>query len=189
MSAPELPEEADTLLLEDGKVRLRIISDPRWENVPSGSLPTLVPAGAAPAPVMVVADIGAVYGGGDVLLKDLQQMPGRGARIAMGELGTVLSEVLDGTLRFDDLVRGMDVDGCYRGGGGRPAVPVPTEVVRTGYPMLPDGDSWSRWPMPGRAASRAVRCPWSTCTTLRGSSPCSRSGWSARWTAPWNWPT
>ncbi|WP_194894743.1 DUF6924 domain-containing protein [Catenulispora pinisilvae] len=133
--------EADTLLLEDGKVRLRITSDPRWENVSSGSLPALVPAGAAPAPVMVVADIGAVYGGRDVLLVDLQQMPGRGARIAMGELGTVLGEVLDGTLRFDDLVHGMDVDGCYRGGGGRPAFPVPTEVVRTGYPMLPDGGS------------------------------------------------
>ena len=129
--------EADTLVLEDGKIRLRIVQDHHWEHVLTGSLAALLPGGVPSSPVVVVADIAAVYGGADVLLMDVQHIPGRGARVAFEKLGEVLSQVLDGSLHFDDLVRGMDVDGCYGGDWGRHAFPVPTEVVRTGYPELP----------------------------------------------------
>jgi hypothetical protein len=76
-----------------------------------------------------------------VLLVDLQDIPGRGVRVEADELGRVLTELLGGSLRFDELVRGMDRFGTYHGDGGAPATPTPTTVVRASFPQLPASET------------------------------------------------
>jgi hypothetical protein len=130
--------DGDVVLLPGG-MRLRLAEDPRWDFLPGGALPALVRDGGVP--VAAVADIPAVYGGAPVLLVDLRAVPGRGARVGTDRLGPVLAELLDGSLGFDELVRGMDRYGTYQGDGGAPATPTPTAVVRTGFPPLPAGEA------------------------------------------------
>jgi hypothetical protein len=117
-------------------VRLRLLEDSRWENLRGGNFPVLVPADS-PAPVIALADIDAVYGGSGVLLVDLREIPGRGARVGGESLGRVLAALLAGSLLFDDLVRGMDRFGIYEGECGEPESPTPTTVIRTSFPPLP----------------------------------------------------
>ncbi|MGP3973109.1 DUF6924 domain-containing protein [Streptomyces sp. 8N114] len=131
--------EGDTVALGDGGVRLRLAENPRWDFLHGGNFPALVGEGSA-APLAVIVDISAVYGSPDVLLVDLRDIPGRGVRVPAMALGHVLTELLGGSLHFDDLVRGMDRFGVYQGANDAPAVPTPTTVVRTGFPRLPACD-------------------------------------------------
>jgi hypothetical protein len=113
------------------------VEDPGWNYLHGGNFPELVPEGGAAPPIAAVVDIPVVYGGDAVLLVDLREIPGRGVRVAGDALGRVLAELLGGSLRFDELVRGMDRFGTYQGDGGAPAVPTPTTVVRASFPRLP----------------------------------------------------
>ncbi|MGP3985408.1 DUF6924 domain-containing protein [Streptomyces sp. 3N207] len=129
--------EGDTVALGDGGVRLRLAEDPRWDFLHGGNFPALVGEGSA-APLAVLVDIAAVYDDShDVLLVDLQGIPGRGVRVTADALGPVLAELLGGSLHFDDLVRGMDRFGVYQGYNDAPTVPTPTAVIRTSFPRLP----------------------------------------------------
>ncbi|MDX3225971.1 DUF6924 domain-containing protein [Streptomyces sp. ME19-01-6] len=129
--------DGQVVALGDGGVRLRLAEHPEWDYVHGGNFPALVEEGGAAPPVAVVVDIRAVYGGDAVLLVDLRDIPGRGARVPTDGLGPVLADLLVGSLRFDGLVRGMDRFGIYQGDGGTPAVLTPTTVVRASFPPLP----------------------------------------------------
>jgi hypothetical protein len=124
------------VVLGEGGVRLRLAEHPRWDFLHGGNIPALVPGGGEAPPVAVLADIAAVYSD-YLLLVDLRGIPGRGVRVPADELGRVLSEVLSGSLPFDELVRGMDRWGLYQGDSGTPAIPTPTTVVRASFPRLP----------------------------------------------------
>jgi hypothetical protein len=128
--------DRDTVVLGNGGVQLRTTEHPRWDFLHGGNFPALVAEGSG-APVAVLVDIPAVYGGGAVLLVDLRDIPGRGVRISADDLGGVLAELLGGSLRFDELVRGMDRFGIYHGDNGAPAIPTPTRVIRSSFPQLP----------------------------------------------------
>ena len=134
----------ETILLDDGGVRLRPTQNPGWDFLHAGNFPALAPQGAATPPVVVLVDIPAVYGKDAVMLVDLREIPGRGVRVPADGLGRVLAGLLDGRLRFDDLVRGMDRYGRYLGDGGAPATATPTTVTtvtRTSFPQLPAVES------------------------------------------------
>ncbi|MEV5879387.1 hypothetical protein AB0L75_35220 [Streptomyces sp. NPDC052101] len=129
--------EDDVLVLGDHGVRLRTVEDRRWDYLHGGNVPALVPGSSPVPPVAVLADIPVVYGGDGPLLVDLATIPGRGVRVSLARLGEILAALLDGTLAFDDLVRGMDRYGMYQGDGGRPAFPAPTMPSRRSFPALP----------------------------------------------------
>jgi len=132
--------DGDVLALADGSVRLRLARHPGWGSLHGGNVPALLPESCEAPPVAVLADTAAVYGGHLLLLVDLRDVPGRGVRIPADRLASVLRSVLDGSLRFDRLVRDMDRMGIHGGDGGAPATPTPTAVVRRTYPQLPAGD-------------------------------------------------
>jgi hypothetical protein len=129
--------DGGAIVLDDGGVRLRPTEHPRWDYLQGGHFPALVQEASPAPPIALLADIAAVYGGGTVLLLDLRDVPGRGVRVLTDGLGRLLAQLLGGSLRFDELVRGMDRFGIYQGDSGAPAVPTPTEVVRTAFPRLP----------------------------------------------------
>ncbi len=131
------PGQDGVLTLGGGDVRLRLAEHPGWDHLYGGHLPALLPEDGVRPPVAVVVDISAVYREHAVLLVDLREIPGRGARVPADRLGHVLTELLDGSLRFDQLVYGMDRLGVYQGDGGAPATPTPTTVVRGSFPQLP----------------------------------------------------
>ncbi|MEY9858679.1 hypothetical protein ABH935_004294 [Catenulispora sp. GAS73] len=120
----------------DGDVRLRLTENPGWDYLHGGDFPALLPPGFD-APVIAQADISAVYGADAMMLIDLREVPGRGVRIPTAELGRVLPGLHDGTISFDELIRGMDRCGTYLGDAGEPTNPTPTGVVRTSFPQLP----------------------------------------------------
>ncbi|AKH84124.1 hypothetical protein AA958_20230 [Streptomyces sp. CNQ-509] len=122
-----------------GPVRLRRVADAGWDGLRGGNVPALLPGGGSDAPVAVLVDCAAVYGG-EPLLVDVAAIPGRGARIAADRLGEILGALLDGTLVFDDLVRVMDGQGTYQGDAGRPAFPAPTTPPPRSFPALPATD-------------------------------------------------
>lgn len=128
--------DGDVLVLADEGVRLRLVENPLWNSLYGGNFPALVPAGSQ-APVVALADIPAAYGGGAVLLVDLREIPGRGVRVPTESLDRVLAGLFAGTLRFDELVEGMDRYGDFQGDGEEPATPTPTDVIRTSFPPLP----------------------------------------------------
>lgn len=128
----------DLLVLGESGIRLRGVTDPGWEGLYGGSVPALVPEGGR-APVVALADIPLTCGGSPVLLIDLREVPGRGVRVPAGSLAHVLNGLWDGTIRFDELVHGMDATGAYLGDCGAPSSPTPTAVVRTGFPRFPAG--------------------------------------------------
>ncbi|WP_131735798.1 DUF6924 domain-containing protein [Actinomadura roseirufa] len=128
--------DGDIIVLEGGEVRLRPVEHPRWNFLHGGNFPALVEERPAPA-VVLLADIPVAYGGSPLLAVDLKDVPGRGVRIKPGDLGRVLGDLRDGSVRFDELVSGMDTFGIYRGDHGAPAITTPTAVVRTGFPSLP----------------------------------------------------
>lgn len=129
--------EGDGLVLGDGGVRLRPVEDPGWDFLHGGNVPELLPRGARVPPVVVLVDIPAVYGG-EPLLVDLAEVPGRGARVAPARLGEILAALTGGRLAFEDLVREMDVYGVYQGDGGRPAHPAPAvPLPPRSFPPLP----------------------------------------------------
>ncbi|GAA4639699.1 hypothetical protein GCM10023196_102370 [Actinoallomurus vinaceus] len=130
-------QDGDAVVLDDGGVRLRLAEDPGWDYLQGGNLPALVPEGSAAPPIAAVVDIPVVYGGAAVLLVDLREIPGRGVRVPGDDLGRVLAALLGGSLRFDELVHGMDRFGVYQGDGWAPAIPTPTTVVRASFPRLP----------------------------------------------------
>jgi hypothetical protein len=132
--------EGDALVLGDGRVRLRPLENPRWAELRGGNFPALAPAESG-APVVALADIDAVYGGSGVLLVDLREVPGRGVRILPDSLERVLAGLLAGSVRFDELVLGMDRFGIYEGDCGEQATPTPTAVIRTSFPGLPACES------------------------------------------------
>ncbi|MFW6691505.1 DUF6924 domain-containing protein [Streptomyces sp. MAR4 CNX-425] len=127
--------EGGALVPDDAPVRLRPVADAGWDHLHGGQLPALLPAGGSAASVAVLADIGAGFGW--PLLVDLAGIPGRGVRVDADLLGEVLTGLSDGTLVFDDLVRGTDVRGRYRGDAGRPAFPTPTTPPPRPFPALP----------------------------------------------------
>ncbi|ANS64005.1 hypothetical protein SLINC_1781 [Streptomyces lincolnensis] len=133
--------EGDTLVLDDGGVRLRPVEGPGWDYLHGGNVPALIPDADADtdavAPVAVLADISVAYGGDGPLLVDLAVTPGRGVRVPSARLGEVLAALLDGTLAFDDLVHGMDRRGMYQGDHGRPAFRAPIPPPRRSFPALP----------------------------------------------------
>lgn len=131
--------DGDAVVLGDGGVRLRLVDDDAMDEVNGGQVPALLPGegGGAGPKVVVLADIPVVYGGSEPLLVDVAQVPGRGVRVAAPRLGHVLAGLEDGSLVFDDLVRGMDLYGVYEGDGGRPAFPVPTGLPHGTFPELP----------------------------------------------------
>lgn len=120
----------------DRDVRLRLTENPRWDYLHGGDFPALLPPDFD-SPVIAQADIAAVYGGDALMLIDLREVPGRGARVPTAELGRVLTGLYDGTISFDELIRGMDRCGTYLGDAGEPTNPTPTGVVRTSFPQLP----------------------------------------------------
>ncbi|MEW2545166.1 hypothetical protein AB0910_05190 [Streptomyces sp. NPDC047002] len=132
-------EEDGVLSLGAAGVRLRKVEDRGWERLSAGNIPALLPPGGPVPPVAVLTDIPALYGG-DPLLVDLHKAPGRGVRVPGDRLGEVLAGLLDGTLDFDDLVRGMDRYGSYEGGGERPAFPTPAVAAPRAFPLLPAGE-------------------------------------------------
>ncbi|MCP2342839.1 DUF6924 domain-containing protein [Actinomadura rupiterrae] len=133
--------EGDLLVLADGRVRLRLVESTSWDSLDGGNVPAIVPEGGPVPPVAVLADGAVAYGGDGPLLVDLAAIPGRGVRVPSERLGEILADVLDGTLTFDDLVRGMDVRGMYQGGDAEPEFTTPTgPPPRTGFPALPASD-------------------------------------------------
>ncbi|MEU3527906.1 hypothetical protein AB0E62_29245 [Streptomyces sp. NPDC038707] len=132
--------DGDLVVLGSGGVRLRPAEDPAWDDLRGGSVPALLPAGGPVPPVAVLADLPARYGGGPLLV-DLTATPGRGARVPAARLGEILAALLDATLTFDDLVRGLDTSGVYQGGSDRPAFPTPTAVTRRSFPELPSASA------------------------------------------------
>lgn len=128
--------DGDVLVLADEGVRLRLVENSLWDSLYGGNFPALVPTGSQ-APVVALADIPAAYGGGAVLLVDLREIPGRGVRVPTESLDRVLAGLFAGTLRFDELVEGMDRYGDYQGEGEVPATPTPTDVIRTSFLQLP----------------------------------------------------
>ncbi|MFW6723586.1 DUF6924 domain-containing protein [Streptomyces sp. MAR4 CNY-716] len=124
------------LVPDDSPVRLRPVADPGWDHLRGGNVPALLPGGGSAAPVAVLVDIAAVYGG-EPLLVDLAAIPGRGVRVAKERLGEVLAALFDGALVFDDLIRDTDLRGTYRGDAGRRAFPVPTTQPQRDFPALP----------------------------------------------------
>lgn len=129
--------DADLLVLGDGGVRFRLTENPDWDYLHGGDFPALLPPGFD-APVIAVADISAVYGSDALMLIDLREVPGRGARVPTPELERVLTGLHDGTVTFDELIHGMDLTGTYLGDLGAPKNPTPTGVVRTSFPQLPE---------------------------------------------------
>ncbi|MFK0111707.1 DUF6924 domain-containing protein [Streptomyces sp. NPDC091217] len=134
--------EDDRLVLGGRGVRLRMVEDSGWDYLHGGNIPALVPGTSPVPPVVVLADIPVVYGGGGPLLVDLAAIPGRGVRVPSVRLGEILADLLGGALAFDDLVRDMDRCGMYQGDGGRPAFPTPTSTptstsTRRSFPSLP----------------------------------------------------
>ncbi|WP_069465949.1 DUF6924 domain-containing protein, partial [Actinacidiphila rubida] len=113
--------------------------DDALDEVYAGGVPALLPGehGGAGPKVVVLVDIPAVYGGGEPLLVDVAQVPGRGVRVTAPRLAEVLTELEEGALGFDDLVRRMDLYGLYEGDGGRPAVAAPTGLPHRAFPQLP----------------------------------------------------
>ncbi|MEO3842726.1 hypothetical protein ABGB20_17345 [Streptomyces sp. B22F1] len=130
---------ATAVVPEGGPVRLRPVADPGWDHLRGGNVPALLPGGGPAAPVVVLMDIAAVYGG-EPLLVDLVAIPGRGVRVAKERLGEVLAALFDGALVFDDLIRDTDLRGTYRGDAGRRAFPVPTAQPQRDFPALPATD-------------------------------------------------
>ncbi|WP_345647779.1 DUF6924 domain-containing protein [Streptomyces tremellae] len=139
LDAVGVRDEDGVLTLTAAGVRLRTVEHPAWERLSAGNIPALLPAGGAVPPAAVLADIPALYGG-EPLVVDLRKAPGRGVRVPGDRLGEVLAGLLDGTLDFDDLVRGMDMYGRYEGDGGRPAFPTPTAAAPRAFPLLPVGE-------------------------------------------------
>ena len=129
--------EGDVLVVGSSGVQLRPIEDCGWDFLHGGNVPALVVDGGPVPPVAVLADIPVVYGGDGPLLVDLAEIPGRGVRVPSARLGEILAELLGGALRFDHLVRDMDVRGMYEGDGGRPAGPAPTAPPHRPFPALP----------------------------------------------------
>ncbi|WP_062981106.1 DUF6924 domain-containing protein [Nocardia anaemiae] len=129
--------EGDVLVVGGSGVRLRPIEDCGWDFLHGGNVPALVADGGPVPPVVVLAAIPVVYGGGGPLLVDLAAMPGRGVRVRSARLGEILADLLGGALTFDHLVRNMDVCGMYEGEGGRPAFPVPAAPPHRSFPALP----------------------------------------------------
>lgn len=127
------------LVPDDSPVRLCPVADPGWDRLRGGNVPALIPAGGPAAPVAVLVDIAAVYGG-EPLLVDLAAIPGRGVRVGKERLGEVLAALFDGALVFDDLIRDTDLRGTYRGDAGRRAFPVPTTQPQRDFPALPATD-------------------------------------------------
>jgi hypothetical protein len=132
--------EGGVVVLGAGGVRLHPAEDSRWDHLPGGGVPALLPEGGPVPPVAVLADIPVVYGGDGPLLVDLVAIPGRGVRVPAARLGGILAQLLGGTLAFDDLVRGMDVCGRYEGDAGRPAAPASTVPSPRSFPALPAGE-------------------------------------------------
>lgn len=128
--------EGDVLIVGDSGVRLRPVENREWDFLHGGNIPALVPDGGPVPPVVVLADIPVVYGGGGPLLVDLAAIPGRGVRVPSARLGEILAALPSGALTFDHLVRDMDVCGMYQGDAGRPAFPAPTAPHRS-FPALP----------------------------------------------------
>lgn len=128
--------EGDVLVLGERGVRLRMTEHPAWDYLHGGDFPALVPPGFE-APVIVQADIPAVFGGDAPLLVDLREIPGRGVRVPTEKLEQILTGLYDGTVSFDELVRGMDRCGTYLGDAGAPTDPTPTGVIRNSFPQLP----------------------------------------------------
>jgi hypothetical protein len=126
----------DFLVLGESGIRLRGVKDPGWGYLQGGSFPALVPEGSQ-APVVALADSTVTCGAGPVLLIDLREVPGRGVRVPAGWLVRVLGGLWEGTIRFDELVDGMDTTGTYLGDCGSPSNPTPTAVVRSGFPLFP----------------------------------------------------
>ncbi|MFE2102195.1 DUF6924 domain-containing protein [Streptomyces sp. NPDC059468] len=129
--------EGDVLVLGGSGARLRPVEDRGWDDLHGGNVPALVSGGGLVPPVVVLADIPVVYGGGGPLLVDLAAIPGRGVRAPSARLGEILAALLGGVLAFDDLVRDMDKYGVYQGDGGRPAFPAPTLPTGRSFPALP----------------------------------------------------
>lgn len=126
----------ELLALGDGRIRLRAVQNPDWGHLPGGGFPALVPEGSR-APVVALVDITVTCGAGPVLLIDLREIPGRGVHVSAESLVRVLDGLNDGTLRFDELVHGMDSIGTYLGDCGAPSSPTPTTVIRSGFPRFP----------------------------------------------------
>lgn len=129
--------DRDVVDLELDGVRLRTVENPAWAGLRAGNMPALLPIGGPVPSVAVMADVPAVYGEGGPLLVDLKGIPGRGVRVLVDWLGGILAALLGGGLDFDDLVRGMDRYGMYRGDGGQPAFPTPTTAASRSFPTLP----------------------------------------------------
>lgn len=132
--------DEEVVAVENCRARLRPVENAQWDSLHGGNLPGLLPEGSPAPPVVAVVDIPVVYGGGDVLLVDLRDIPGRGVRVPSDGIGPVLENLMSGSLRFDELVRGMDRLGVYQGDGGV-GVTTPTTVLRTSFPRLPVSDS------------------------------------------------
>ncbi|MFG2947188.1 DUF6924 domain-containing protein [Streptomyces adustus] len=132
--------EGAAFVLADGRVRLRPVEDCGWDHLHGGNVPALLSGGGPVPPVVVLADISVVYGGGGPLLVDVAAIPGRAVRVASDRLGEILDALLGGALAFDDLVRAMDWYGEYQGDGGRPAFPAPTPRAHRSFPALPATD-------------------------------------------------
>ncbi|WP_030574292.1 DUF6924 domain-containing protein [Streptomyces aureocirculatus] len=134
---PALGGETRRVVMPPGSgIRLRVAKHPRWDSLPGGHMPALVQQQPAP-PFAVLVDSACVYGGDGVLLVDLRHIPGRGVRVRIRQLRSVVESLAGGSLHFDDLVRGMDRFGFYQGANDQPAVATPTTVARTGFPHLP----------------------------------------------------
>lgn len=130
------PGGGTALVPDDSPVRLCPVADPGWDHLRGGNVPALIPGDGPAAPVAVLVDIAAVYGG-EPLLVDLAAIPGRGVRVAKERLGEILAALFDGALVFDDLIRDTDLRGTYRGSAGRRAFPVPTTQPQRDFPALP----------------------------------------------------
>ena len=134
--------EGDVVVIgDDGagagpEVALRLTASPAWDYLHAGDFPALRPPGFT-APIIVQADIPAVFGGDAPLLVDLREVPGRGVRVPVERLATVVTGLHDGTITFAELIRAMDRCGTYLGDAGAPTNPTPTDVTRTDYPRLP----------------------------------------------------
>ncbi|MCF3961604.1 DUF6924 domain-containing protein [Streptomyces fuscigenes] len=142
-----LPEEVggrrdgDVLVLEEARVRLRMVENPEWDGLRGGSAPTLLPSGGRVPPVLVLADVSVAYGGDGPLLVDLASIPGRGIRVPGARLTKVLAHLLGGERTFGDLIQDMDTYGMYQGDGARPAFPTPPQARRLSFPALPATDA------------------------------------------------
>lgn len=130
--------DGDVVVLGEGEhqIGLRLTESPGWDYLHAGDFPALRPQGFN-APVIVQADIPAVFGGDAPLLVDLREVPGRGVRVPPARLERVLTGLHEGTVSFHELVSGMDRCGTYLGDAGAATNPTPTGVIRTDYPQFP----------------------------------------------------